>query len=295
LVTVSENLETSVTGAYIQITGTLTVDTSPVDGEVFVNGSSWGVAPQRRVVPVGIYIVSFGDVDGFYTPANQVANISENVETTIEGIYEPLPEVVVVEEITEPELVNATNPFVVNATEEAATSLIITEISNPITIVVQNVTERPEGVDPPPGTWEVLGNYVQITVNNTDITVNATIRIYYTLEQLEASGLDESILQIHFWNAKSGEWEPVESHVNTEEHYVWAIIDHFSLFTIMGQPSEAAASSPTQLWFLAIVGVVIMIVIAVSVIYIRKRKTAITQQQSKVAKLTSVRKRRCVV
>jgi len=90
-------------------------------------------------------------------------------------------------------------------------------------------------------------------------------------------------------------WKPVESHVNTEEHYVWAIIDHFSLFTIMGQPSEAAASSPTQLWFLAIVGVVIMIVIAVSAIYIRKRKTAITQQQSKVAKLTSVRKRRCVV
>jgi len=128
---------------------------------------------------------------------------------------------------------------------------------------------------------KVLGTYVQITVNNTDITVNATIRIYYTLEQLEASGLDENTLEIYFWNATSGEWEPVESHVNTEEHYVWAIIDHFSFFAILGEPSEAAAPFPTQLWFLAIVSIVTITVIVVSVIYIRRRKTAITHSNQK--------------
>lgn len=280
LVTVSENVETPVTGVYTLITGTLRIRTSPVAGEVFVNGTSWGTAPLSRVVPVGIYIVSFGHVDGFYTPANQVATISENLETTIRGVYEPEPEVVV-EEITEPELVNATNPFIVDATEHAATSLVISEISDPVTVVAQNVTREraeTEGVDPPPGTWEALGNYVQITVNNTDITVNATIRIYYTLEQLEDSGLDESTLEIRFWNATSGEWEPVESHVNTEEHYVWAITDHFSLFAILGQPG--AAPLPTQLW-LAIAIIMIIAVTLVSAIYIRRRKTAITHNDQR--------------
>ena len=187
---------------------------------------------------------------------------------------------VVAEEITEPELVNATNPFIVDAIEEASASLIISEISDPVTIVVKNVTDLPVGVDLPPGTWEVLGNYVQITVNNTDITVNATIRMYYTLEQLAASGLDESTLEIHFWNATSGEWEPIESHVNTEEHYVWAVIDHFSLFAILGQPSEGAPL-PTQLWFLAIAIIVIIAVTLVSAIYIRRRKTAITRSSQR--------------
>lgn len=277
VVTAGETITVNFQLASIPSTGTLSVTTTPVTGEVFVNDASWGFAPQSRVVQVGTYIVSFGGVDGSYTPANQVATINENVETTIEGVYKPLPEVVV-EEITEPELVNATHPFIVNATEEAATSLVISEISDPITIVVQNVTE-PEGIEPPPGTWRVLGNYVQITVNNTDITVNATIRIHYTLEQLETSELNESTLEIRFWNATSGEWESVESHVNTEEHYVWAIIDHFSLFAIFGQPVERGAPIPAPFWLLTIAIIVIIAVILVSVIYIRRRKTAITNSK----------------
>ncbi len=91
LVTVSENVETTATGAYTPITGTLTVDTSPVAGEVFVNGTSWGVAPQSRVVQVGVYVVTFGDVEGYYTPADQVANVYENFETNIEGVYTRVP------------------------------------------------------------------------------------------------------------------------------------------------------------------------------------------------------------
>jgi len=258
-------------------TGTLTVTTTPVAGEILVNGTSWGLAPQSRVVQIGTYTVSFGAREGYTTPANQLAIIYENIETSIEGVYQPIPGIVVAE-ITRPELISATNPFIVNATKDAATYITISQISHPVTIIIKNITE-PVGVQPPPGTWKVLGNYVQITVNNTDITVNATIRIYYTLEQLEASGLDENTLQIHFWNTTSEEWEPIESHVNTEEHHVWAVIDHFSLFAIMGQPSEAAAPLPTQLWFLAIVSVVIIAVIIVSTIYIRRRKTAIKSRE----------------
>ncbi len=87
---VTEDAEKTVTGAYTPITGNLTVDTSPIAGEVFVNETSWGVAPQSRVVQVGTYNVSFGDVAGNYTPTWQLATVYENLETIVEGVYESI-------------------------------------------------------------------------------------------------------------------------------------------------------------------------------------------------------------
>jgi hypothetical protein len=173
-------------------------------------------------------------------------------------------------DIADPELVSTENPFIIDATETTATLLSITEISKPVTIIVKNVTAPPEDVEPPPGTFKVLGNYVEIIASETDITVNATIRIYYTLEQLEAAGLDEDTLKIHYWDATLGEWVAVESHVNTTEHYVWAIIDHFSLWALMGQPTSPPIW--TQLWFWAIIGSVIVIAIVATVYVVRRRK-----------------------
>ena len=257
--------ETIVTGVYVPINGTLTIATTPVSGEVIVNGVSWGRAPQSRVVQIGTYTISFGAREGYTTPASQVATVTENTETSVEGIYQAIPGIVVAE-ITEPELVSAANPFIIDAINDASTQIIISEISHPITVIVKKITE-PEDAQPPPGTWKVLGNWVQITTNNTDITINATIRIYYTLEQLETSGLDESTLTINYWNATSNQWVSVESHVNTDERYVWAIIDHFSIWVVMGQ------LPPPNLLLYLIIGVVLVgVVIASVALYIRKRR-----------------------
>jgi len=49
-------------------TGTLSVDTTPVKGEVFVDGVSKGTAPKDVVVPVGSHTVSFGAVTGYTKP-----------------------------------------------------------------------------------------------------------------------------------------------------------------------------------------------------------------------------------
>jgi len=43
--------------------GILSIDTTPVKGEVFVDGVSWGVAPQNREMNPGTYFVEFGEVD----------------------------------------------------------------------------------------------------------------------------------------------------------------------------------------------------------------------------------------
>lgn len=172
--------------------------------------------------------------------------------------------------ITDPKSVNATNPFIIDAMEKTSSKLIITDIEKPVEVAVRNVTALPKDVDSPPATFKVLGNYVEIIANETDFAVNATIRMYYTLEQLSTLGLDESSLQIHYWNATEGKWIPVETYVDTEEHYVWAVVSHFSIWAIMGQPSLFW----TETWFLALIACIIVVIVAIAIVYAKKKKKA---------------------
>jgi len=176
--------------------------------------------------------------------------------------------------ITDPETVTPENPLIIDATETLGVAINVTGVSDTVAIVVSNVTE-PEGVKPPPGMWKLLGNYVQITVSNETVAVNATIRIHYTDAQVAEAGLDESTLTIHYWNATLGEWVAVEpSYVNTEENYVWANINHFSIFTLMGQ------TPPTPFWmhwwFIATIVVVVVIAAAAGVLASRRRAATAT-------------------
>jgi len=270
-VTVYADTTTTVTGVYIMTNGTLTITTKPAWwGEVFVNGVSWGTAPQSRTVQTGTYTVSFGAIDGFTTPASQAVTVNENIETRVTGTYEPKSGTVTAE-ITDPNNVSSQNPFILDAIDDASIHITITEVSAPITIIVRSVTDADDA--PPPGTWKLCGNCAQIIVNNTDATLNATLRIYYTLDQLEAAGLDESTLKIHYWNATAGQWDAAESHVDTSDHYVWTVIDHFSMWAIMGQTKAQLPEIP----WLIIAGIVVVIaVIAIVAVFARKRKTKST-------------------
>jgi len=75
-------------GEALPETGTLSISTTPVDGEVFVDMVSWGFNPLPRVVEVGSYMVSFGSVTGYTTPVDQVAVVTKDTTTTITGTYE---------------------------------------------------------------------------------------------------------------------------------------------------------------------------------------------------------------
>ncbi|KKK50266.1 hypothetical protein LCGC14_3126750, partial [marine sediment metagenome] len=72
-------------------TGTLLITTTPSGGEVFVDTVSWGLAPQFRVVDVGTYAVSFGDVALYDTPDDDVAVVEDGETTIINGLYELIP------------------------------------------------------------------------------------------------------------------------------------------------------------------------------------------------------------
>ena len=72
-------------------TGILNIDTEPVKGEVFVEGESWGIAPQSQVVDIGIYSVSFGAVDGYVTPDPVEVEVKVDETTDVLGTYTDIP------------------------------------------------------------------------------------------------------------------------------------------------------------------------------------------------------------
>ncbi|GAH19854.1 unnamed protein product, partial [marine sediment metagenome] len=72
-------------------TGTLSISTTPVNGEVFVAGVSWGIAPQSQVVDIGTYTVTFGDMTGYTTPSAVLATVTKDTVTTATGTYVLIP------------------------------------------------------------------------------------------------------------------------------------------------------------------------------------------------------------
>ncbi len=68
-------------------TGTLSISTTPVNGEVFVDGISWGTAPVSQVVAVGVHAVSYGAKAGYTTPSSVSATVIKDTVTTKTGTY----------------------------------------------------------------------------------------------------------------------------------------------------------------------------------------------------------------
>jgi len=68
-------------------TGTLSIDTTPVKGEVFVDGESWGIAPISKEVEIGTYSVTFGEVQGYQTPSLKTITLLRDQQINVPGTY----------------------------------------------------------------------------------------------------------------------------------------------------------------------------------------------------------------
>lgn len=92
-----------------------------------------------------------------------------------------------------------------------------------------------------------LGKYVNVTADENINLSYWILKIYYTDEELSASGLDESTLRIQYYNSDTGKWEaynPPRGGVNTVENFAWANVTHFSIFGLFGsEPEEPEKSS----------------------------------------------------
>jgi len=163
--------------------------------------------------------------------------------------------------IPEHQGVTETNPAIIDATETADTLLRITSISDSCIVAIEAAVEAPS----PPGELMVVGTPVKVN-SSKPVSVTAELRMYYDSGELSSSGVIEGSLTIHHWDG--GAWVPVESNVNTEAKYVWADIDHFSIWALFGESAAAEEGVPI-VWI--VVPVICVIAVFGAILLIRRR------------------------
>ena len=67
--------------------GTISINTFPVSGFVFVDGAGLGQAPQEALVSIGPHTVSFGPVQGFITPDPIQVEVVQGETVSVTGEY----------------------------------------------------------------------------------------------------------------------------------------------------------------------------------------------------------------
>ena len=154
-------------------------------------------------------------------------------------------------------------PIVINATEILNIVIIIENISDSTELQVEIST-----APPPPPSYEIVGNPYEIHATGRPTGI-FKIRIYYSEQELENFGIDEKELKIFVWNGT--EWIPLaSSHINPAKNYVEAVINHFSVFALLGRPSTKKGIALT--WILVFIGITTIFSIAVILLVVRRRK-----------------------
>lgn len=85
---------------------------------------------------------------------------------------------------------------------------------------------------------------VQYGPEGTHFAKPVTLELPYDRAHLPA-GVAENELSVHYWNPVNGDWEKLESSVDTQNQVVRAQTTHFSLYQIFGGGSGAATAPAT--------------------------------------------------
>ncbi|GAG36895.1 unnamed protein product, partial [marine sediment metagenome] len=137
---------------------------------------------------------------------------------------------------------------VINATETADTIVEVTSKSNLDMLI--SIAEYSENLKNTSPAKTPLDKYVDIMVDNTinDNITKVKVVIYYNKSEVNNANIDESTLKIYYYNETSGNWQSLNSSVNTTAGYVWAELSHFSTYGVFGEqkedaPAESSSSS----------------------------------------------------
>ncbi|MDD5559579.1 hypothetical protein, partial [Candidatus Methylomirabilis sp.] len=91
-VTVNADQTTSVTGMYTAVpTGTLAVTTTPISGDIVVDGIYRGTGSWSGTVLAESHTVSFGTIAGYTTPPPQTVTVNADQTTSVTGMYTAVP------------------------------------------------------------------------------------------------------------------------------------------------------------------------------------------------------------
>jgi len=80
-----------------------------------------------------------------------------------------------------------------------------------------------------------INKFVQIEVDPTLNDNISIVRISVSYRGSDLSGIDEETLRLHYWNTSLQAWEEIPGNVDVKNKIVWGEVDHFSLFSILGQ------------------------------------------------------------
>jgi hypothetical protein len=208
-------------------------------------------------------------------------------------------------------------------TLKATDSVIAFHLSTDFTLSI-NITKYNQTTTPHPLTsqtglsdgYESLGRYLDVglTIAESDYVDGAFVKIYYKPSDLDANGngllddpedLNESTLVLYYYNEAENAWvylSPqiswvVMTGINTIDieiygeiyaGFVWAQVNHFSLFGIAGR-SNSWTAIPDYTLFLYI-GVGVLAISTVAIVYRRKQGTKPTSK--KTSKSKKIRKKK---
>ncbi len=136
---------------------------------------------------------------------------------------------------------NATAWFI-DAREKTSAWLEITSPNSEGTVTIIEYNKSRVNSTPP-----ALDLKKQVEINSSVANLTAVkIILYYTDEELQQAGVDENTLKIHYYNESSGQWQELPSTVNATGNYLYAVVNHLSLYGLFGdgiQPGSGSASS----------------------------------------------------
>ena len=139
--------------------------------------------------------------------------------------------------------------WLIDAREKTKAKLEITvpnstgEAEGKVTIIEYNQS-RVNSTPRTSGTQAIIDLKKQVEINSSIANVTAVkIILYYTDEELQQAGIDENTIKIHYYNdsyynessGKNGQWQELPSIVNATENYVYAVVEHLSLYGLFGQ------------------------------------------------------------
>jgi len=125
--------------------------------------------------------------------------------------------------------------FVEDMPKEISAFQTVLEITTNEDVAGNVIISEHEEINNPGKT--LLGNLIEINAPEVgDKLESVLIKKYYTIEQLNENSLDEDSLKLYYYN--DGSWEQLNSNVNKNAKYVYATVDHFSIFGIFGDVLE---------------------------------------------------------
>jgi hypothetical protein len=145
--------------------------------------------------------------------------------------------------------------------------------TNGSNVIVTSASSQPPGTRAPPnGTLSFL--YLYINGSQKNGTTGAAVYIYYNRTLVHSKEIDELTLQLNRWNTSTSKWDAIPTTitlVNDTTGVLTARLNHFSYFAVLGAPSSG--TSPMSMPII-VVATIAVLVVAASVVVLRKRRSA---------------------